>query len=69
MTKNVFDKTGLTPNFWVDGLKKSSNSGGRISNIGGCLDSCENLDSGRFWCKAGCWIELAAVVAAVIIML
>jgi hypothetical protein len=69
ITQNIFDQTELTPTFWTDGVSKQSNAGGRIAGIGECLSGCQDIPKGegRGWCKAGCWVELAATVAIVII--
>jgi hypothetical protein len=69
ITQNIFDQTDLTPTFWTDGVSKQSNAGGRIASIGECLSGCQDIPrgEGRGWCKAGCWVELAATVAIVII--
>jgi len=69
ITQNIFDQTELTPTFWTDGVSKQNNAGGRIASIGECLAGCQEIPKGegRGWCKAGCWIELAAAVAIVII--
>lgn len=69
ITQNIFDQTDLTPTFWTDGVSKQSNAGGRIAGIGECLSGCQDIPKGegRGWCKAGCWVELAATVAIVII--
>lgn len=71
MTRNIFDQTELTPTFWTDALSKADYTGGRVEGIGSCLKDCQSLaqGEGRGWCKAGCWVELAAVVAVVIIAL
>lgn len=69
ITQNIFDQTELTPTFWTDGVSKQDNAGGRIASIGECLSGCQDIPKGegRGWCKAGCWVELAAAVAIVII--
>jgi hypothetical protein len=68
ITQNIFDQTELTPTFWADGVAKQNNAG-RIAGIGECLSGCQDIPKGegRGWCKAGCWVELAATVAIVII--
>ena len=67
ITQNIFDQTELTPTFWTEGVSNQNNSGGRVASIGECLSACDGREGGKFWCKAGCWVELAAVVAIVII--
>ncbi len=55
MTQNIFDETGLTPEYWIEALQ--TNSDGRISRTkGGCFAKCRDMKKGegRGTCKAEC---------------
>lgn len=68
MTQNLFQETGLTPDFWLEGFSKLEGGKTTILNIGDCLSKCNSLEkSEKGWCKAGCWIGFAASVAVVVI--
>jgi len=70
MTDNLFDETGLEPDFWVDYKSNSTTSSRSYSDS--CIADCHdeftddegNKIKGRGWCKAGCWAKTAAKVAA-----
>ena len=64
MTENLLSETNLTADFWISGTDATNGRRG----IGTCLKNCKGMEKGegKGWCKAGCWIELAAKVAGVI---
>jgi len=75
MTNNIFDKTALMPDFWVDYDNNVDTSNGRVMGIGTCLKACQtgftdssgNKIKGRGACKAGCWGQLAIAAATVVV--
>ncbi len=67
MTKNVFQKTDLTPNFL---LKQDLSFLKSTTGIGACLKNCKDAGNPK-GCKGGCWAELAikaATAAATVIL-
>jgi len=67
MTNNIFEKTALTHDFWMEYDNSTNSANGRVAGIGSCLKDCNTMDKGdgRGWCKAGCWAELALQAAMV----
>ena len=67
MTSNIFEETSLTPDFWVS----ESTANGRVSAVTGCFRNCkaDHRDgNGLGKCRASCWIDIAVVVAVVVIV-
>ncbi len=73
MSGNIFDKTELEPDFWVN----SNISAKQVNQLQaklGCISDCHKTFTkpdgskikGRGWCKAGCWLETAAKVATAV---
>ncbi len=73
MTSDLFDGTGLSPDFWISNPGIDGALDGRIASS--CIASCQkeftdkdgNKIKGRGVCKANCWLETAAKVAAVFV--
>ncbi|RKE00120.1 hypothetical protein [Marinifilum flexuosum] len=70
VSENIINDTSLDPNFWINIDTSPHRTKG--SCIAECQKEFTNKDGskkkGRGWCKAGCWAETAAKVAAVVIV-
>jgi hypothetical protein len=72
ITQNLLDETKLDENFWLN-----NDSGNEFENLRklGCLANCQKewtdrdgeKIKGRGLCKASCWAQTAAKVAAVVV--